>query len=189
MKAGGAALEDRLLLERPRSDLRRKLLPSCVGSENRLSVVIVRGKVGPEVESTPLPCPFGRRGQKIRLHDAMLMMTELGPRIRKQHKKTRKRRMGRKGFEEETCFGVDKMEIGQFGPVAFPDGSTYSFADDIDPDTNLVGMSLRIGGEEMAVAAANFPSNAGSCWDNSLMESPELVSAGRHHGEKLSGSF
>ncbi len=177
------------MLEGPRSDLRRELFPIWVGCENRLSIVIVGGKVGAKVEATPLPCPFGHRGQKIWLHNAVLVMTQLGPRVRKQHKKTRKRRLDRKCFEEETCFGVDKVEIGQLGPVAFPGGSTYSFADDVDPDANLVGMSVSIGGEEMAVAAANFPGNVRYSRDNTFMELPELGSAVLHHGEKLSGSF
>jgi hypothetical protein len=116
-------------------------------------------------------------------------MTQLGPRVGKQHEKTRKRRVDRKGFEEETRFGVDKMEIGQFGPVAFPDGSTDSIADDVDPDANLVGVRLGIRGEEMAVATANFPCNVRSNRDNSVMELPELGSADLHHSEKLGGSF
>jgi len=52
--------------------------------------------------------------------------------------------------------GMEKMEVGQLGPVAFADGSRDALADEIDANAQLIGMRRRVGREKMPMATADF---------------------------------
>ncbi len=113
--------------------------------------------VGTEIEPGPLPRPLGDPGEEIRLQDAVLVMTLLGPRIGKQDEDIGGPSVDRKHLKKHPGLREKEMKVGQTGPFAFPLGALDPLADNVDPDARHRGMGQRVGRQEMPVPAANFP--------------------------------
>lgn len=125
--------------------------------------------VGAEIEASALPCPARDRGEEVGLHDPVLVMARLGPRVRKKHEDVGKRGIGRKCFQKCPGLGVDKVQISQLGTVPFAVRPFDAVARDIDANAKLVGMSLGVGCEKVPMAAADFPDEMTLMRENSRM--------------------
>jgi len=108
------------------------------------------------MEAGALPRPLGDLSDEGRLQQTVLMMAPFGPGIRKQDEKRREKGAGRQAGEKVVRVGADEMEVGQPGPHPLPLGAGDSVKRQVDPDANLGRPGRRVGGEEMAVAAAYF---------------------------------
>ena len=159
-----------------------------MGGNDELGIVVVGREVGAEVEAGALPCPRRHRGEEIRLHDAVLMVAQFGPRVGKEDEKAGKGRIGREHLEEEPGLGVDEMKVGEAGAVPFAEGAADAFADDVDADAQFVGVGLGVGGQEVSVATADFPGEAGPGREDFFLAGAEVAAAGLHQGEKLGGA-
>lgn len=124
MESHGALLKHRLELKSPRfiDDL-----PLRMFANSRRGGREIVGIVGPEIEPHPLPCPLGDPGQKIRLHQAVLVVSPFRPWIGKQHEDRREPGVFRQGSEEVIGAGVEEVKIGQARPVFFPCRALNSF--------------------------------------------------------------
>jgi hypothetical protein len=183
-----ARLEYGFVLEGPSFGSVGQELPLRMQSENRLGVFVVRSEISAKVESRSLPCPTRHRSEKVGLHDAMFVVTELGPRIGEKNEEAREGHVRRQGLEKKPRLGMDKVEVGELGAVAFAEGAADSFAHNVDPDAELPGVGLGIGGEEMAMSAAYFPSKLGVRREDLRMPLAQIATTGCHAFKKLGGA-
>lgn len=153
-----ATLEDSAIFERP---LIRGHLPVGTRPKRAMGVFEIRSIISAEIELAGGDRAGGDFGKEIGLEDAMLVVPKLRPRIGKQDEQFRKPRAGRKCVEKETSFGVDEVQVCEPGAVPFSSGALDPFTDDIDTNAEFVRVSLRVGGEKMAVAASQFPRKGG----------------------------
>ncbi len=184
---GSAALEDGFVFKRPDPSGGFEGCPAEMFAEDSEGVVVVRSEVGAEIEPSPLPCPRRHVAQEVGLHDAVLVVTELRPRVGKEHKYTGQAHCGGQQLKEESGLGVDEVEIGQFGAITFLGRTTDALAHDVDTDAELVGMCLGVGREKMAVAAANFPHqrHPGTGLEDESEAFAKFSAASLHQGEEL----
>lgn len=56
---------------------------------------------------------------------------------------------------------MEEMEVGELGAVSLANGSADALTCNVDTDADFVRMGLGVGGEKMAMAAANLPSKGG----------------------------
>ena len=56
---------------------------------------------------------------------------------------------------------MDEVEIEKLGAVSLANGSTDALADNVDAYADLGWMRLGVGGEKMAVTAADLPNKRG----------------------------
>ena len=119
------------------------------------------------MESGPLPCALGNRGEKLGLKDPVLMMPSFRPRVGKQDEDRGNGGVGGKRIKEVTGLGMDEVKIRQFCPVALALAPPDSVDADINTQAELIGMSRGIGREKMSMPAPNLP-NYGSGRRNEL---------------------
>jgi hypothetical protein len=154
MMARGTALEYRFEFKRPRF---RGDLPAFVRRKHPLGGQKIRCVISSKIQSAFGRGLFRRDGQKRRLNDPVLVMAQLRPWIRKQDENLGAPGAGRKRFEKQSRFGVEKVQVSELRAIALPLRARYSVARKIDPDALFAGMGFRVGSQKVAVAAPDFP--------------------------------
>jgi len=90
------------------------------------------------------------------------VMAALGPRVgKKDIERGKTSALGQYG-EKIISVGLDEVEIGKPGAVALSLGARDPLRDDVDPDAGGLAVERRIGGQEVAVPAADFPDEGGA---------------------------
>jgi len=154
MVGGGAGLEDRFSLENPgRGGIDP---PQGLRSEDRGGLREIVAVVGAKIEARPLPRPRRKRIEERWLQQTVFVMAALGPGIGEKNDDRAKRGASWQRGEKVVRLGMEKMEVGQLGTIAFARGAGDALANEIDADAQFAGMCRRIGSEKMSVATADF---------------------------------
>lgn len=154
----GSILEHRWMFERPRFVREREPRVRRDFGAGRLEIgQMVRA----EIETTALPQPFSEAVKKPALGDAMLMMPQFRPGIRKQYEHGGQRDRGRQYIEQKIRVGSDEMQICESGALLFSYGPCDPIACDINADTRLVAMGCGVGRQKMTVSAPDLQNESG----------------------------
>jgi hypothetical protein len=151
-------LKDRLLLERPLGGAR--LLPFRVGPDDGGGLAKIRLVVGSEIKSGTLPRHRGGGGEEFGLHDAVLVVAPLGPRV--GEKDEDRVETGARRHRRQEIIGVspDKMKVREPGALALALGPRNPVGRDVYPDAARLRVRLGVGCEKMTMAAADLPYEA-----------------------------
>lgn len=155
----GALLEYGGLVERPVPGCRFR--PVGMLADERKDVPKVRLVVRAEIERRPFGCARPDGEEKFLGHDTVLVVATLRPGIGEKDEDRREARLLGHHGEEISGVSADKLEICEARTVPFAFGTGDSIRGDVDPDADLIRMSLCISCEEMAVPASDFPDEAG----------------------------
>lgn len=177
-----AALEYGLEFKRP-GVIRN--LPERVPQNDPLRRLKIRLKIGAEVESTIFGRIPGREGKEFRLENAMLVVPQLGPRVREKNEQLGKSGPGGKRFQEQPRLCMNEEEIRNSGSITFPQRPSDSLAHDIDSHAEPIRVSLRIGRQKMTMATAEFPGKFGLRRENAHELRPQILAPLLHFGQKL----
>lgn len=85
--------------------------PSGVLADDGFGIAKVRLKVCPKMKADSLPGSIGYGGQEVRLHDTVLVVTSLRPRVREKDEDPGEGNSRRKCVQEISGVGMDEMEI------------------------------------------------------------------------------
>ncbi len=89
------------------------------------------------------------------------MMAPLWPRVREENKDAAKAEVRRQAAEKLFRLSLKEMHIAQVRPCPLAIGPLNTVHDQVNAHTPLVRMGQSIGGEEVAVTAANFERGLG----------------------------
>jgi hypothetical protein len=95
--------------------------------------------------------------EERRLHETMLMMALLRPRIGKEDKDRGKSHVVVKRFQKHLGLSLDEMEVAEPGSVALAKRAFNPFAGDISAHANSHRMSACVSRQKMPVPAPNLP--------------------------------
>jgi len=157
------ALENGDVLKRPRLG---DDFPVRIAFEDGLGRPEIGLVIRAKIKASALPCPLRGLPQKLRLHESILVMPSFRPGVGKQDIQGRNGHLGRQRIEKVPGFRVEEVEIGQFGTVALPDGAIDPLSTDVDPDAQSIRVHGAKGGEEVAMAAADFADKIGGIWQD-----------------------
>lgn len=117
--------------------------------------------VGAEMEHAISGGVGGELRQKRGLENAVLVVAEFWPRVGKEDENLRDSRLGWQGLEKQPGFGVNEVRVRELGTVTLLLGAFDAVNLHIDAQAELLRMRRSIGGEKVAVAAADFPRDVG----------------------------
>lgn len=80
---------------------------------------------------------------------------------------------------------MDEVEIGQFGPIALTNSPFDALAHNIDADTQMLGVGLRVGRQKMTMSAAYFPHKRLIMRENRSETVAQITPAILHQSKKL----
>jgi hypothetical protein len=120
----------------------------------------VRAKVGAEIQAAIRDGLRRRDVQELGLYYPVFMMPCLRPRVGKQHENLSRSYIGWQGLKEQSSVGMDEVELAQARTLSLSSSATDPVAHDVYADAEISRMGLGVRREKMAMAAADFPSEA-----------------------------
>ncbi len=101
--------------------------------------------------------------EKFRLHETMFVVATFGPRIGEEYEYPLKNDMRRQRGDDFSGFGAKKNEVGEFGAVAFAQGSFDAVAEQIAANAEFGRMGGGVVGEKMTVSGTDLKRDARVC--------------------------
>ncbi len=118
------------------------------------------GKVRPVVSSKIQTCSRatarGQTGEELRLHESILVVSTLRPRIRKEHEHLSERDLLWQGREEVIRIGVHEVEARQPRAISLAQRARDAVVGNVETEAMQLGMRSCVRREEVTVTAANF---------------------------------
>ena len=160
MKFGCAALKYRRIFERPWCGSE---MPGRVRSDQGVGILEIRAIVGTEIEFTRVGGMGGGLCKEAGLHDPMFMVSGFWPWVGKEHEKPGNPGVSWDDVEEQRGFRLEEEQIWQPGTGALALGAGNAFGGQVNPDADLIGIGLGVGGQEVTVSAPYFPREVLRC--------------------------
>jgi len=151
----GALLKNRERIHRPRRSGRNA--PSRQVAQCELDGVKIFLVVGAKIEGGVFPGSCSDRVEKLRLEQAVFMVSFLWPRIGKQRPYFRQRVSGREGVQKFAGLSPEEMTVGQTGAIPFATTFFEAFKPEINADAKFLRKCSSVTNEKVTVPASNLP--------------------------------
>jgi hypothetical protein len=106
------------------------------------------------------------------------MVARLRPRIGKKNERALNDGSVRKCTQQERGFRLKEVKIGKSGAISFAECASNTVLEDVDSKAKLVGVGLRVGGQEVTVTCAELAYDLASAREERRQRVLQLPAAG-----------
>ncbi len=133
----------------------------------------IRNEISAKMQAATGSGPRRNRVEKVGLQDAMFVMPEFGPWIRKEDEERGDASVRRQAFQEESGIGPKEMEIGEAGTVALTTRALDSLSHQVYAHADPLGMRGRIRRQKVPVSTPDLTDKIHRCGKNRRERLPQ----------------